>query len=168
MQNCSNCNYFGDFTHFNLGLKCLNEHNIPEPGDFMTLTDPLSICEYYKLNNPLDRFEWDPDKNEKNKKKHGVGFEIAFDIYSDPHQLQLVEDDEKWEKIDESTFDEKGIPRNLGNLDPIRGKIIGQYGGKLFTFVYTFRHDFGNLAYRVISLRRSNKYEEEAYRSAIG
>ncbi len=28
-------------------------------------------------------FEWDPDKNAKNKKKHGVSFETAVKVFLD-------------------------------------------------------------------------------------
>lgn len=36
-------------------------------------------------------FEWDPDKAEINRKKHGVSFEIACRVFADP--FALVEQD---------------------------------------------------------------------------
>ena len=42
------------------------------------------------------RFEWDEKKNEKNRQKHGVWFEEAKNIFSDPyHRIFLnIDDDE--------------------------------------------------------------------------
>jgi uncharacterized DUF497 family protein len=30
-------------------------------------------------------YDWDPDNNEKNQKKHGVSFEEASTVFDDPH-----------------------------------------------------------------------------------
>jgi len=30
------------------------------------------------------RFEWDENKNRENRKKHGVSFEIAMEVFDDP------------------------------------------------------------------------------------
>lgn len=37
------------------------------------------------------RFEWDADKNRKNKKKHGVSFELAQYAFIDPKRV-IAED----------------------------------------------------------------------------
>jgi len=37
------------------------------------------------------RFEWDERKNRFNRKKHGVAFEIAQEVFSDPFRL-IVQD----------------------------------------------------------------------------
>ncbi len=165
MTKCSTCKYFKDFTAFNIGLRCLNEGNRHRPGDFMIVPSSNYTCTRYKLNNPKDRFEWDPNKNESNKQKHGIGFEKVIDIYNDPHQIQMAEVPKKWEKINESEFETKGIEQNEGNLDPVRGKIIGTTDGKVYTFVYTFRHNFGDMTYRIISLRRASEDERQVYDS---
>ena len=110
-----------------------------------------------------DMFEWDEKKNEKNKEKHKIGFEKAIELYNGPYIIQSVEKKEKWEKIDEIDFEEKGIEKNTGNLDPIRAKITGIVDANLYTFVYTFRHEIGDMKYRVISLRRADKNERKLY-----
>ncbi len=33
------------------------------------------------------RFEWDENKNQLNKKKHGIGFEEITDVFDDPYFL---------------------------------------------------------------------------------
>ena len=33
------------------------------------------------------RFEWDENKNGENRKKHGVSFEIAMEVFDDPFSL---------------------------------------------------------------------------------
>ena len=50
--------------------------------------------------------------------------------------IQIVERKEKWEDL--SNLD-PSIERNEGNLNPIRGKLIGNVDGKLYTAIYTFR-----------------------------
>lgn len=45
------------------------------------------------------RFEWDPDKNLANKKKHGVSFEAATFVFDDATALSRVDDrydDGRW------------------------------------------------------------------------
>src|SRR5690606_21420534 len=101
MTNCDTCKYFGDYSYFGLGLRCTNKHKEPNPGDFMVVPNNLHSCTHYVKNDLRDRFEWDPNKNEVNKRKHGIGFERAIDIYMDPNQIQMPEIPEKWEKINE-------------------------------------------------------------------
>jgi uncharacterized protein len=36
-------------------------------------------------------FEWDPGKAQRNKKKHGIGFEQAVAVFSDPRALSLYD-----------------------------------------------------------------------------
>ena len=48
-------------------------------------------------------FTWDDAKNEINVKKHGISFEKASDVFSDPHALSRVErienGEERWQTI---------------------------------------------------------------------
>ena len=37
----------------------------------------------------LTRFEWDPAKAAINLRKHGIGFELAMRVFSDPYALTL-------------------------------------------------------------------------------
>ena len=41
-------------------------------------------------------FEWDPEKAERNLRKHGVGFEQAVSVFCDPRALSIF--DEKHSK----------------------------------------------------------------------
>ena len=39
------------------------------------------------------RFEWDPNKNEKNKKKHGISFEEAKTVFFDEYAILFDDPD---------------------------------------------------------------------------
>ena len=39
------------------------------------------------------RFEWDPNKNEKNKKKHGISFEEARTVFFDEYAVLFDDPD---------------------------------------------------------------------------
>ena len=45
------------------------------------------------------RFEWDENKNRENRKKHGVSFEIATEVFDDPfcltNQDRIVEGEQR-------------------------------------------------------------------------
>ena len=83
-------------------------------------------------------FEWDEDKNRLNKRKHGIGFETAVNIFFD---------DDKIERPDEyhSYFEE-------------RWQIIGKYNEVLFV-IYTERGD----KTRIISARKATAQERRLY-----
>lgn len=36
-------------------------------------------------------FEWDPDKAQRNKKKHGISFEQAATVFRDPRAISLYD-----------------------------------------------------------------------------
>jgi uncharacterized protein len=49
-------------------------------------------------------FDWDPAKTESNRKKHGVTFEAAMGVFSDPLALSLLDNEsgqgeERWVTI---------------------------------------------------------------------
>ncbi|OPY76355.1 MAG: hypothetical protein A4E64_01561 [Syntrophorhabdus sp. PtaU1.Bin058] len=83
--------------------------------------------------------EFDPEKSEKNKKKHGIDFYEAQALWGDP---DLIE-------IPAKTTDE---PRFM---------VIGRVAGIYWSGVVTYR---GNRI-RIISVRRSRKEEIEIYES---
>jgi uncharacterized DUF497 family protein len=89
------------------------------------------------------RFEWDESKNRINREKHGLNFEAvaAFD----------------WENalLADRTRQSDGEQRYAA---------LGLYEGKIHTVVFAKR----GLNIRIISLRRSNRKEEQAYASAKG
>ena len=82
-------------------------------------------------------FEWDPAKSESNRKKHGIDFQAAKELWHDEHRIEIY------------------APHPVEN----RSIIIGQFQGKLWTCVYTMRGDTS----RIISVRRSRKKEVELY-----
>jgi uncharacterized protein len=87
------------------------------------------------------KFEFDPQKSDSNKKKHGIDFYEAQALWGDPDLLE----------IPVQTIDE---PRYL---------VIGAIGGKHWSGVITYRDD----KVRIISVRRSRKEEIEIYESEI-
>lgn len=86
-------------------------------------------------------FEYDPSKSESNRRKHGVDFEEAQALWDGP-------------VLSATTY--------AGNDDE-RTLTIGAIGGKCWTAITTMRG--GRI--RIISVRRSRDYEEEAYRGRI-
>jgi uncharacterized protein len=47
------------------------------------------------------QFEWDQEKNRSNKRKHGVSFEVAREVFRDPLRVSIidrvVEGEERWQ-----------------------------------------------------------------------
>jgi uncharacterized DUF497 family protein len=87
------------------------------------------------------RFEFDPEKDEANQRKHGVSLEFGARIFADADHLLIptfrVEDGED------------------------RYKAVGQVDGRHWTAVHILRGD----VVRFISVRRSNDGEESQYRT---
>ena len=84
-------------------------------------------------------FEFDPEKSDKNKKKHGIDFIEAQALWNDPDLLE----------IPARTVDE---PRFL-----VIGKIVRTY----WSSVITYRGEI----VRIISVRRARDEEIELYES---
>ena len=84
-------------------------------------------------------FEFDPKKSDSNKKKHGIDFIEAQELWND---LDLLE-----------------IPAIT--TDEARFLIIGKISDKHWTGIITYRND--NI--RIISARRARKEEIELYES---
>lgn len=85
------------------------------------------------------KFEYDPEKSTTNKAKHGIDFEQAQALWSDPFLIEapaLTEDE-------------------------LRFLAVGRIGGKHWTAVFTWRE--GRL--RIISVRRARQKEIERYES---
>lgn len=84
-------------------------------------------------------FEYDPEKSAENKRKHGVDFEEARALWTDPALLEIparVSDEPRW-------------------------VLIGKMAEKHWSAVITRRND--NI--RIISVRRSRDEEVEIYES---
>ncbi len=84
-------------------------------------------------------FEFDPNKSEINKKKHGIDFIEAQRLWDDPDYIE----------IPAKTVDE---PRYL---------VIGEISGKPWSGIITYR----DKKIRIISVRRSRKEEVQIYES---
>mgnify|MGYP001574443641 CR=1 FL=1 len=85
-------------------------------------------------------FEFDPEKSESNKQKHGIDFYEAQELWDD---LDLIE-------IPVKASDE---PRFL---------VIGKISEKHWSGVITYRNE----KIRIISVRRSRKEEVDLYESS--
>ena len=82
--------------------------------------------------------EWDVDKNEINKKKHGISFEAAALVFADEHYLELYDNEHS---IDEDRYIAIGLVEDI-----------------LFV-VHTMRNE--NV--RIISARLATKQERSFY-----
>ncbi|VEN75303.1 Toxin [Candidatus Desulfarcum epimagneticum] len=82
-------------------------------------------------------FEYDPNKSETNKKKHGIDFEEAKRLWEDVNRLQVQAKSET-----ESRY-----------------ALIASYRGKLWSAFFTIRES----RVRIISVRRSGKGERRLY-----
>ncbi len=88
------------------------------------------------------RFEWDPEKNEINKKKHGLSFETAEEVFYDEYAL-LFDDPDHSDEED-------------------RFLIIGEIKTAQICIVsHCYRGDDNVI--RIISARRATKNEQRAY-----
>jgi len=84
-------------------------------------------------------FEYDPEKSAANKRKHGIDFEEAQELWLDPAAVE--------------------IPARV--TDEPRWVVIGKIGEKHWSAVITRRNE--NI--RLISVRRSRDEEVELYES---
>ncbi len=91
------------------------------------------------------RFEWDDAKNDSNRKKHKVSFEVASLVFDDPNVLvfpdRIEGDEERWHAI-------------------------GSVSGSLLflTVVHTY---IGDEAIRIVSARPATRSERNQYAEAI-
>ena len=88
-------------------------------------------------------FEWDENKNEANKRKHGISFETAAHVFADENRVEL--------------FD-----RLHSSLEEERYLAIGMVND-ILTVVFTER---GNRT-RLISARIANSKEKEIYYGSV-
>lgn len=91
------------------------------------------------------RFEWDPEKDRSNARKHqGINFSTAARVFGDPHLLlqedRVVEGERRWHAI--------GIALNA-----------------LLVVVHVYREDDKNdeEIIRIISARQANQRERRIY-----
>lgn len=85
-------------------------------------------------------YEWDPAKNRKNMRLHGIDFETAKHVFDDPNYI---------ERIDPTQY----------NSYEVRYDVIGLVDNLLYV-VYTERN---NNIIRLISARKATTEEEKLY-----
>lgn len=86
-------------------------------------------------------FEWDDEKEKRNRAKHGVSFEEAKAVFRDIARIEAIDD-----RID------YGEERIIA---------IGLSGVSVLTIVYVFRAGM----IRIISARRASREERDDYHS---
>lgn len=95
------------------------------------------------------RFEWDPQKSESNRRKHGIAFEDAKRVFYDPLRRAGIEGTEHGE---------------------IRWRTIGEIDGLVIVIVSHTLHeiseDEGIEVIRIISARKATRRERLAYEEA--
>ena len=92
------------------------------------------------------RFEWDPNKNEINKKKHGLSFEAAKEVFYDEFAILFADPDHS---IEEDRF-----------------LIIGSIKPQKICIVSHCYRDKENCI-RIISARQATKTEQRIYLDGI-
>ena len=94
------------------------------------------------------KFEWDPVKAGKNFKKHGVAFDRAASVFSDPSALSRLDEghsdnEERWATL--------GLDRN----------------GIIVVVCHTYAESQpGGSSIRIISARKATKKEARSYKGA--
>ncbi len=84
-------------------------------------------------------FEWDEDKNERNRRRHGLSFEEAALVFLDPLQEVIFDD-----------RDDYGEERLT---------VFGMVDGLLLAVTYTMRGE----TTRLISARKATRHERKRY-----
>ena len=84
-------------------------------------------------------FEWDENKNNINKVKHGVSFETAILAFEDENKVEIYD-------------------RFHSTLEETRFLLIGKTKG-ILTVIFTERKD----KIRIISARHANSIEKDIY-----
>jgi uncharacterized DUF497 family protein len=82
-------------------------------------------------------FEWDPVKSQSNRRKHGIDFETAKDLWLDENRVEIQ------------------APHPVED----RKILIAKHLDKIWTAIYTPRQD----AIRIISVRRARQKEVDLY-----
>ena len=100
---------------------------------------------YNIIMNTL-RFEWDPNKNENNKKKYGLSFETAKEVFYDEFAILFDDPDHS---IEEERF-----------------LIIGFIKSEKICIVSHCYRDRENII-RIISARHATKVEQQTYLNGI-
>ncbi len=88
------------------------------------------------------RFEWDDRKAEANKRKHGISFELAKEVFADELRVRLPRGNEHGED---------------------RWWMIGLVGVQILIVVHTWIEDEEEDIVRIISARKATPSERRRY-----
>jgi len=91
-------------------------------------------------------FAWDPEKSEANLRERGFDFEFASRIFDRP------------------TLEKEDRRHDYGQARVIA---VGLVDAVALTVVYTDRSDEKGVIRRIVSARRSNRRERQAYEEAV-
>lgn len=89
------------------------------------------------MYNKCMKFEWDPGKSESNRKKHGIDFETAKELWMDENRVEIH------------------APHPLED----RMILIAKHLGRIWAAIYTVRQN----SIRLISVRRGREKEVDIY-----
>ena len=92
------------------------------------------------------RFEWDEDKNRRNRTKHKVSFETAQLVFGDPYALSqidhVVQAEERWQ--------------TLGCVGDVMVLLVA----------HRYRESSEDEVIRIISARKATRHERRIYEEA--
>jgi uncharacterized protein len=94
------------------------------------------------------KWQWDDEKNRINQRKHGLSFEAAQYVFSDPLALSLPDPyphEERWQTIGLIGQVTVFVVHTWSGFDPLTGEETG----------------------RIISARKATIYERKAYEEEI-
>jgi uncharacterized protein len=90
-------------------------------------------------------FEWDAEKAQVNRQKHGIGFEEAASVFHDPHMCSLFDSEHSGEE-------DRWITLGISSL------------GRLLVVCHTFRDGTAeDSVIRIFSSRRATQRETRQY-----
>lgn len=95
------------------------------------------------------RYTWDPAKAARNKREHGISFEMARDVFADPNHL--VAENYHFEDETEPRKIAIGLARNL----------------MLVVVAFVDRSDPDEEVIHIISARKAVAYEESIYEDQV-
>jgi uncharacterized DUF497 family protein len=91
------------------------------------------------------RYTWNPAKAQQNLRDHGISFETAREVFSDPNQVTL-----------ENYFIEDQGEQRYGIIGLTRGLV-------LLLVVFVDRSEPHTEAIHIISARKATRYEQTTY-----
>jgi uncharacterized DUF497 family protein len=94
-----------------------------------------------------NRYIWHNEKNELNKKKHGLSFEEAAGVFDDPFSYEVFDEDNS---LEEDRY-------------RVTGTITGFINGRFVTLSVTYRDEL----IRIFSARNADPAEIEEYNDGI-